>query len=211
MINEFIVTVISENQLQARAFDGTSNILINVNKSDSVTKIFEKLENGRSELSIENEKLQQENENVANDNMNLQEENNHLRSKVEELEVMYKEYAKNKKNYEVGKKYERGDTFNYNGEIYTVVQPHTSQKDWVPGVEETENLYTKTVSTSTEGTDAVLQEFKQPTGGHDAYKPGDKVIYNNRVYESGIENNVWSPTDYPKGWKDLGPLEEYKN
>ena len=211
MINEFIVTVIDENTLQARAFDGTNNIVLEVNKSDSITKIFEKLESGRSELSLENEKLQEENERIQDENMNLQEENNHLKSTIEKLEEQYKQYAETKEDYQIGKKYERGDVFNYNGTLYTVVQPHTSQEDWVPGVKETENLYIKTVSTSSEHTDAVLQEFKQPTGGHDAYKPGDKVIYNDRVYESGIENNVWSPTDYPKGWKDLGSLEEYKN
>lgn len=208
MINEFIVTVISENQLQARAFDGTSNILINVNKSDSVTKIFEKLENGKSELSIENEKLQQENEKVANDNMELQEEINHLKSTIERLEEQYKEFVEEKQEYEVGKRYEAGDIFQYNGVAYTVIQKHVSQKDWEP--DKTPALYKKTNST-TENTDAVLQEFAQPTGAHDSYKNGDKVIFNNKVYESTIDNNVWSPETYPQGWKDLGGLDDYKN
>lgn len=208
MINEFIVTVINDGKLQARAFDGTSNILIEVNKSDTVSKVFEKLENGRNELSIENEKLQEENEKVANENMELQEENNHLKSKVEELEQMYKEYAETKEDYQVGKAYKKDDVFNYNGTLYTVLQDHTSQKDWEP--DKTPALYKKTNSTSTEETDAVLQEYKQPTGGHDAYNIGDKVIDNGRVFESGINNNVWSPTEYPQGWKDLGPLEDYK-
>lgn len=43
--------------------------------------------------------------------------------------------------------------------------------------------------------------YKQPTGGHDAYKKGDKVTFNGDTWESTIDNNVWSPSDYPQGWK----------
>ena len=94
--------------------------------------------------------------------------------------------------------YITGDIVTYNGTLYTVVQDHTSQSDWVP--DSTPSLYKKTNST-TENTDAVLQEFAQPTGAHDSYKNGDKVIFNDKVYESIIDNNVWSPETNPKGWK----------
>lgn len=46
-----------------------------------------------------------------------------------------------------------------------------------------------------------LPEWKQPTGGHDAYKVGDRVTYNGKVYESTINGNVWAPDAYPQGWK----------
>lgn len=104
--------------------------------------------------------------------------------------------------------YKTGDIVTYNGTLYTVIQDHTSQSDWVP--DSTPSLYKKTNST-TENTDAVLQEFTQPTGAHDSYKNGDKVIFNNKVYESIIDDNVWSPETNPKGWKDLGGLDDYKN
>jgi len=48
--------------------------------------------------------------------------------------------------------------------------------------------------------------WKQPAGGHDAYKKGDKVhfkLITDPVYESLIDANVWSPTTYPAGWKKL--------
>ena len=32
---------------------------------------------------------------------------------------------------------------------------------------------------------------------------GDKVRYNGKVYESLIDNNVWSPIGYPQGWKEV--------
>ncbi len=42
--------------------------------------------------------------------------------------------------YAVGKDYAVGDRFQYNGELYKVLQAHTSQADWVPGIG-TESLY----------------------------------------------------------------------
>ena len=44
-------------------------------------------------------------------------------------------------------------------------------------------------------------EWVQPTGAHDAYNTGDIVRYNGRLYQSTMDNNVWSPDTYPQGWK----------
>lgn len=44
-------------------------------------------------------------------------------------------------------------------------------------------------------------QWVQPTGGHDAYKVGDKVTFNGQRYTSKINGNVWSPTGYPAGWQ----------
>ena len=41
----------------------------------------------------------------------------------------------------------------------------------------------------------------EPTGAHDAYKKGDRVLFNGSVYESLIDGNAYSPTAYPAGWK----------
>ena len=46
----------------------------------------------------------------------------------------------------------------------------------------------------------------QPTGAHDAYNIGDKVHFptlTDPIYESLINANVYSPTTYPAGWKQL--------
>lgn len=32
------------------------------------------------------------------------------------------------------------------------------------------------------------------------YNTGDQVSFNGMIYESTIDNNVWSPADYPAGW-----------
>ena len=42
--------------------------------------------------------------------------------------------------YEVGADYAVGDRFQYDGELYKVLQAHTSQQSWVPGTG-TESLY----------------------------------------------------------------------
>lgn len=44
--------------------------------------------------------------------------------------------------YEVGKTYAAGDKFIHGGELYRVLQAHTSQESWTPGVS-TESLYVR--------------------------------------------------------------------
>ena len=46
-------------------------------------------------------------------------------------------------------------------------------------------------------------EWVQPSGGHDAYQTGDRVLFEGAVWESVIDANTWSPTDYPAGWKQI--------
>lgn len=46
-------------------------------------------------------------------------------------------------------------------------------------------------------------EYVQPTGSHDAYNIGNKITFEEKKYESTINNNVWSPIVYPQGWKEV--------
>lgn len=46
-------------------------------------------------------------------------------------------------------------------------------------------------------------QWKQPVGGHDAYNNGDRVMFENELFESIIDANVWSPFEYPQGWKKI--------
>lgn len=45
-----------------------------------------------------------------------------------------------------------------------------------------------------------VAEWVQPTGAHDAYQTGDLVIFEGQTYQSTIDSNTWSPSDYPQGW-----------
>lgn len=98
-------------------------------------------------------------------------------------------------NYQVGKSYKADDIFKYEGKLYKVIQEHTSQEDWIPS--ELPALYLNIMPNS------VIPEWVQPTGSHDAYNIGDKVIFNGVVYESIIDGNTWSPVDYPQGWEEV--------
>lgn len=95
-----------------------------------------------------------------------------------------------------GKQYKTGDRVQYSDVLYKVLQDHTSQSTWTPT--DAPSLFAK-VLTSTDGTP---QEWQQPDNTN-AYKIGDRVIYNGKIYESLIDNNIWSPTDYPAGWKEI--------
>ena len=45
------------------------------------------------------------------------------------------------------------------------------------------------------------QPWKQPTGGHDAYKKGDKVAHKGKTWVSTVDANVWEPGVY--GWNEV--------
>ena len=98
-------------------------------------------------------------------------------------------------SYEIGKSYQTDDIFKYEGKLYKVIQEHTSQEDWIPS--ELPALYLNMMPEN------VIPEWIPPTGSHDAYNTGDKVIFEGDVYESTIDNNTWSPTDYPQGWEEV--------
>lgn len=48
--------------------------------------------------------------------------------------------------------------------------------------------------------DGQVLPWEQPDSTN-AYMTGDKVWYNNEMYESLVDNNVWSPEAYPAGWR----------
>lgn len=106
--------------------------------------------------------------------------------------------------------YHYGDVVRFEGKL--VRSTHQGLNSWAPGtlgfdgriweiIEEAAEEQPETSETSTE--QPAAPAFKQPSGSHDAYKQGDRVTYNGAVYESTIPNNVWSPSDYPQGWKKL--------
>ena len=92
--------------------------------------------------------------------------------------------------------YNIGERLEYSSKLYRVVQAHTSQEGWEP--DKVPALFTEVARPGE------IPEWKQPTGAQDAYMAGDKVRYNERMYESLIDNNIWSPEAYPAGWKKIG-------
>lgn len=97
--------------------------------------------------------------------------------------------------YKIDKFYKVGDVFQYNDKLYKVIQEHTSLASWVPS--ELPALYLNLLP------EHIIPEWKQPTGAHDSYDIGDKVIFEGSVYESLINGNTYSPTSYPQGWREV--------
>ena len=97
--------------------------------------------------------------------------------------------------WEVGVTYEVGRYLQYKGVLYKVLQPHTSQESWTADV--ASSLYAKVLIDPTGET---IPEWEQPDSTN-AYMTGDKVRFEGVVYESTVDNNIWSPTAYPAGWK----------
>lgn len=98
--------------------------------------------------------------------------------------------------WSVGTDYTVDERIQYSDKLYRCVQSHTSQADWTPDA--TPALWTEVAKPGE------IPVWKQPTGAQDAYQAGDKVWYpdvDTTVYESTIDNNVWSPEAYPQGWK----------
>ena len=90
--------------------------------------------------------------------------------------------------------YKVGQYITYKDILYKVLTEHISQENWTPDI--SPSLFAN-VLTSLNGTP---QEWVQPDSTN-AYMIGDKVIYEGVIYESVIDNNIWSPITYPQGWK----------
>jgi len=93
--------------------------------------------------------------------------------------------------------YSEGWRVRYGDELYTVLQAHTSQADWTPP--NAPSLFAK-VLPGQAGTE--VGEWVQPDSTN-PYMTGDRVTFEGKVYESTIDNNVYSPADYPAGWQEV--------
>ena len=108
-----------------------------------------------------------------------------------QVPMLFDEFDGNGVAYEVGKR------VLYNDILYKVIQAHTSQADWTPT--NAPSLFAKVINETIDGS---IPEFEQPDSTN-PYMKGDKVIFNGKVYESLIDNNVYSPEAYPAGWKEI--------
>ena len=107
--------------------------------------------------------------------------------------------------WQVGKAYAVGERVLYLGVLYKVIQAHTSQAGWEPDI--APSLFAKNlIVKDEEGEQVDIPEWVQPDSTN-PYMIGDKVIFGGKVYQSVIDNNVWSPTDYPQGWKEVNEVK----
>lgn len=99
-------------------------------------------------------------------------------------------------NWDPMEKYEQNQRVRYEGILYKCLQSHIAQDAWNPIA--AASLWAKVLIPD----ENVIPEWEQPNSTN-AYMKGDKVLFNGQVYESLIDNNVWSPAVYPAGWQTV--------
>ena len=126
----------------------------------------------------------------------------HLRSTIEKLSTSLED-SEALENIELfpnwngeGINYKIGDRIKYQEVLYKVLLDHISQNDWTP--DNTPSLFAKVLTPDPD----IIPIWEQPDSTN-PYMIGDKVHYpdiDGPVYESLIDNNIWSPQSYPAGW-----------
>ena len=107
-----------------------------------------------------------------------------------EAKELYPQWSGNGISYKVE------DKVRYNGILYKVLLAHTSQEAWTPIA--APSLFTKVLIPD----ENIIPEWEQPESTN-PYMKGDKVTFDSKIYESVIDNNIWSPSAYPAGWKEV--------
>ena len=92
--------------------------------------------------------------------------------------------------------YTKGQRIFYNNVLYKVLTAHTSQESWTP--DNAPSLFVKVINSIS----GEIPEWQQPSADN-AYMKGDRVKFDGKIYESLLDNNVWSPSAYPAGWKEV--------
>lgn len=92
--------------------------------------------------------------------------------------------------------YQVGDRVRYENILYKCLQAHIPQEAWTPVA--ATSLWAKVLIPD----ENVIPEWEQPDSTN-PYMIGDKVSFEGKIYESVIDNNIWSPAAYPAGWKEI--------
>ena len=93
-----------------------------------------------------------------------------------------------------GDAYAKGDVVTHDGvQWVSTVTPNV----WIPG----QSGWRQMVEDNPETGEPQYPEYQQPTGVHDGYQTGERVLWQGDVYEAVQDGVVWSPSDYPAAWK----------
>jgi len=118
----------------------------------------------------------------------LTDETNLTEQDIEDVKMLYTQWCDNGVNYVIG------DKVVYTDKLYKVLQNHTSQESWTPDA--ASSLFAKYRPLGS------VEKWVQPDSTN-PYMINDLVIFKGKTYESTINNNVWPPTAYPAGWKEI--------
>lgn len=88
-----------------------------------------------------------------------------------------------------------GTRVGFAGKLWTVLQDHTTQWEWTPTT--SPSLFAEVLSAEDPN---VVVEWVQPESTN-GYPKGQLVSYNDEIWESEVDNNVWKPGDVGAPWK----------
>lgn len=99
--------------------------------------------------------------------------------------------------------YQAGEVVRYGGAVWRALQEVKSKSGYTP--DKATSLWKRIGEPDKDG----IYPWSQPLGATDAYKKGDKVVFDSDVYESEVDYNVWKPGVY--GWKKIAGEGEPTN
>lgn len=92
-----------------------------------------------------------------------------------------------------------GTPYKYGDQVYKLWQAHdaTNQPDWTP--DKAVSLWD--ICHTTDPSKA--KPYVAPQGTRGMYQTGEVCTEGGIIYHSTINNNVWQPSAYPQGWKEI--------
>lgn len=97
-------------------------------------------------------------------------------------------------HWRAGNDYAAGYRVQHNGVLYSVLQDHESQTDWTPDA--ATSLFARVLIPNPED----IPAWEQPESTN-PYMTGDRVRHEGKVWQSEMDNNVWTPGEY--GWTEI--------
>lgn len=92
----------------------------------------------------------------------------------------------------------------YDDQVYTLLQAHNAS--YYPNTTPPALPALWSIKHTTDPKKA--KAYMPPNGQSGMYMQNDCCTEGGHVYQSTIDNNVWTPSGYPQGWTDLGTIEE---
>lgn len=101
-----------------------------------------------------------------------------------------------------GVKYKKDKRLSYNGDLYKVLQNHTSQYDWTPDA--AHSLFVKIDPVTDADSDAITEWVEKQNGIDEGYKKDQVVTLDGKYYKSKQDNNFYKPgPDTWAAWEDV--------
>lgn len=91
--------------------------------------------------------------------------------------------------------YLKGDVVEHDGKTWVALIDYAVHEPGVAG-------WREQPGEDEDGTPTV-PDYLPPTGAHDAYMGGDRVMFEGEVYEAVMDNVSWSPSEHPPAWRKV--------